>query len=86
VQARRQSTDLAKQLDQPFEHEEKLTAASKRQQEILTALDITKNQASPNVDDSIGELAAQSQAECTNVACEKALPRPRQRSVVAKLT
>jgi N12 class adenine-specific DNA methylase len=86
VQARRQSADLAKQLDQPFEHEEKLTAASKRHQEILTALDITKNQASPNVDDSIGELAAQSQGECTNVVCEKASPRPRQRSVVAKLT
>jgi hypothetical protein len=86
AQSRRQAADLAKQLDQPFEHEEKLAVATKRQHEIIAALDITKNQASPNVDDSIGELAAQSQGECTNVVCEKASPRPRQRSVVAKLT
>ena len=86
AQSCRQSADLAKQLDQPFEHEEKLVDATERQQEIIAALDITKNQASPNVDDSIGELAAQSQGECTNVVCEKASLRPRQRSVVAKLT
>jgi N12 class adenine-specific DNA methylase len=86
AQSSRQSADLTKQLDQPFEHEEKLATATKRQQEIIAALDITKNQASPNVDDSIGEVATQSQSECTNVVCEKASLRPRQRSVVAKLT
>jgi N12 class adenine-specific DNA methylase len=48
-QYHRQSEDLAKQLDQPFEHEGKLIAATKRQQEIITALDITKNQASASV-------------------------------------
>ena len=47
----RQSEDLAKQLNQPFEHEEKLSAATKRQQEIVTALDITKNQAAANVNE-----------------------------------
>ena len=44
-QYQRQSDDLTKQLNQPFEHEEKLTAATKRQQEIVAALDLTKNQA-----------------------------------------
>jgi hypothetical protein len=42
---------LTKQLDHPFEHTEKLVAATKRQQEIIAALDITKNQASPKVDE-----------------------------------
>jgi N12 class adenine-specific DNA methylase/phospholipid N-methyltransferase len=46
AQSCRQSADLAKQLDQPFEHEEKLVDATERQQEIIAALDITKNQAS----------------------------------------
>ncbi len=50
-QYRKQSEDLTKQLDHPFEHEEKLTTASKRQQEIVTALDITKNQASAKLDE-----------------------------------
>ena len=50
-QYRKQSEDLTKQLDHPFEHEEKLTVATTRQQEIVTALDITKNQASAMVSD-----------------------------------
>ena len=49
AQSQRQSADLTKQLDQPFEHEEKLVTATKRQQEISAALDITKNQASAAV-------------------------------------
>jgi hypothetical protein len=48
----RQKSDLAKQLDQPFEHEEKLVAATERQQEIIAALDITKNQAAASVAES----------------------------------
>ena len=47
AQSRRQSVDLTKQLEQPFEHEDKLTSAAKRQQDIITALDITKNQGAP---------------------------------------
>ena len=46
------SEDLTKQLDHAFEHDEKLTVATKRQQEIVNALDITKNQASAKVADS----------------------------------
>jgi N12 class adenine-specific DNA methylase len=49
AQSRRQSADLTKQLDQPFEHEGKLANAAKRQQEIIAALDITKNQASAQI-------------------------------------
>jgi hypothetical protein len=41
--------DLTNQFEQPFEHEEKLAAATKRQQEIVATLDITKNQASSTV-------------------------------------
>ncbi len=51
AQCRRQSADLGKQLDQPFEHAEKLAAAIKRQQEIIAALDITKNQAPASLDE-----------------------------------
>ncbi len=50
-QAHKQTEDLTKQLDHPFEHEEKLTVATKRQQEIVAALDITKNQASAKLDE-----------------------------------
>lgn len=53
TQSRRQSADLAKQLDQRFEHEERLFSVSKRQQEIVSALDITKNRASARVDEGI---------------------------------
>ena len=50
-QFHKQTEDLSKQLDHPFEHEEKHFAATKRQQEIVTALDITKNQASAKLDE-----------------------------------
>src|SRR5207244_12758572 len=56
-QYHRQKEDLAKQLDQPFEHEEKLATATKRQQEIVVALDITKNQASATVDEGVDQTA-----------------------------
>ena len=49
AQSRRQIVDLTNQFDQPFEHEEKLAVATKRQQEIVAALDITKNQASSTI-------------------------------------
>ena len=57
TQSRRQIVDLTNQLDQPFEHEEKLAAATKRQQEIVAALDITKNQASAAVDEGTEQVA-----------------------------
>ncbi len=49
AQSKRQSGDLAKQLEQPFEHHAKLTAATNRQQEIVSALDLTKNAAAASV-------------------------------------
>jgi len=48
-----QFPDVAKQPDQPFNHEEKLATAAKRQQEIIAALDITKNQAAATIDEGI---------------------------------
>jgi len=64
AQSRRQSADLAKQLDQPFDHEEKLATATKRQQEIITALDITKNQASAKLE-ADAEISIPSRSEST---------------------
>jgi N12 class adenine-specific DNA methylase len=81
-----QSADLAKQLDQPFEHEEKLATATKRQQEIITALDITKNQASPKVDESISEVSAESSVEAVKAGSTHTSTHARQAPVVAKLT
>jgi len=43
--------DLQAQSQQPFEHQEKLEAAEKRQHEIVAALDLAKNQASTQVDE-----------------------------------
>jgi hypothetical protein len=86
AQFRRQSADLTKQLDQPFEHEEKLATATKRQQEIITALDITKNQASPKIDESISEVSAESRAEAVNAGSTHISIHARQAPVVAKLT
>ena len=66
-QYRKQGEDLTKQLDHPFEHEEKLTVATKRQQEIVTALDITKNQASAKLDEG-SEQASESVEEAPQQA------------------
>lgn len=62
--------DLEAQSHQPFEHQEKLEAAEKRQHEIIAALDLTKNQASTQVDEQpeaetqpIGLAPESSQAE-----------------------
>jgi len=57
AQSRRQIVDLTNQFEQPFEHEEKLAVATKRQQEIVGALDITRNQASATVDEGTEQVA-----------------------------
>ncbi len=57
AQSQHQSADLTEQLDQPFEHEKKLVDATERQQEIVAALDITKNQAAASVAESAEENA-----------------------------
>lgn len=56
AQSRRQSAELAKQLDQPFEDEKKLDAAAKRQEEIVGALDITKNHVVTKLEDGLETL------------------------------
>ena len=60
-QFHRQSEDLSKQLGQPFEYEENLSTATKRQQGIVAALDITKNQASANVGEGAEQTDLQAQ-------------------------
>jgi hypothetical protein len=47
---RKRLADLTTQTDQPFEYNEKLTALLHRQQEITDALDLTKHQASSQLD------------------------------------
>jgi hypothetical protein len=66
-QFHRQSEDLSKQLGHPFEHEEKLATATKRQQEIVAALDITKNQASAKVDEGADQNSETVQEEPDNL-------------------
>ncbi len=51
----KQREGLTKQLGQPSEHEEKLVATTRRQGEIVAALDITKNHASAKVDEGQAE-------------------------------
>ena len=70
-QAHKQTEDLTKQLDHPFEHEEKLTVAAKRQQEIINALDVTKNQAPATVTDSPDESAEAVEEKSTQMAAKK---------------
>jgi hypothetical protein len=48
----KQRGDLTKQLGIPFEHDARISETTKRQQEIICALDITKNQATANVGDA----------------------------------
>ena len=75
-QCHKQSEDLTKQLGHPFEHVEKLTVATKRQQEIITALDITKNQASAKLDEGAEQSPEAIEEELTQSlrAKKKAAP------------
>jgi N12 class adenine-specific DNA methylase len=75
TQSRRQIVDLTNQLDQPFEHEEKLAMAAKRQQEIVAALDITKNQASSRVGQDTAQQECEAlEAEQNQMVCEAMRP------------
>ena len=78
VQSRRQIVDLANQFEQPFEHVEKLAAAAKRQQEIVAALDITKNQASSKV----GQDGALQECEALEAKPKQSVREALQRSHV----
>jgi N12 class adenine-specific DNA methylase/adenine-specific DNA methylase len=75
-QLHRQHEDLAKQIGQPFEHEERLSAANNRQQEIVSALDITKNQASATLDEGPAEqLSAEPLAQRNAVPARRAVTK-----------
>jgi hypothetical protein len=75
AQSRRQIVDLTNQFEQPFEHEEKLATATKRQQEIVTALDITKNQASSRIGQHTAQQECQAlEAEQNQMVCEAMRP------------
>jgi SAM-dependent methyltransferase len=52
---RKRIEDLKLQTDQPFEYDEKLTALSRRQDEIEDQLDLTKNQVAAQLDDGFTE-------------------------------
>jgi hypothetical protein len=75
--------ELQAQSQQPFEHQQKLEAAEKRQQEIVAALDLEKNQASARVDEqpdaettSMGEqLSTVAPGTCQNVTEDAAVRR-----------
>ena len=70
-QCHKQTEDLTKQLEQPFEHEEKLAMATTRQQEIVNALDITKNQAATTIADSPEECGEIVEEMSDQVKAEK---------------
>jgi N12 class adenine-specific DNA methylase/predicted O-methyltransferase YrrM len=50
AESEKHKRELESKVGQPFEYEEKLQSLSVRQQEIVKALDITKNQASSDLD------------------------------------
>ncbi len=79
AKSQRHAADLAKQLEQPFEHEEKLAAATIRQQEIVTALDITKNQAASSVAEE-QKVESVETLEPMNPRSEEQLPSPGRRA------
>ena len=60
---RKRIADLAAQNDQPFEYEERLSTLICRQQEIADALDLTKNQASAQLDADISKEPAPAEDE-----------------------
>jgi N12 class adenine-specific DNA methylase len=68
----KKKTELESKIGQPFEHEEKLQSLAQRQQEIVKALDLTKNQASNNLDSAdSAETNSQSLAEGQKEANER---------------
>lgn len=60
---RKRAVDLQVQTEHPFEYEEKLSTLCKRQDEIEDALDLTKNQASAQLDTVSSDEASSGQVE-----------------------
>ena len=57
-QCRKWLTDLHGQVDQPFEYAERLAQWSQRQQELVEALDLSKNQTGAIIDASANAQVA----------------------------
>jgi len=56
--AKKQGTELATKVGQPFEHEERLAELARRQEGIIKKLDLTKNQAASQMDTDVSENQA----------------------------
>ena len=56
-------TNLTGQMGQPFEYGERLTALRRRQQELTEALDLTKNQASAQLDSDGGPAVVEPESD-----------------------
>lgn len=63
-ECRKRMAELAAKVGEPFDHEAKLKSLSQRQEEIVKALDLTRNQASNKLD-------ANSPADIEETASEK---------------
>ncbi len=71
VDTRKRIEDLKVQTEQPFEYQEKLVALSRRQDEIESLLDLTRNQAAAQLDTAATETITESEhSEETELAGE----------------
>jgi hypothetical protein len=77
AESEKHKRELESKIGQPFEYDEKLQSLSLRQQEIVKALDITKNQASSDLDS-----ANPSERESVSVAVDQTPETRRGVSVV----
>jgi N12 class adenine-specific DNA methylase len=72
VATQKRLADLAAQVAQPFEYEDRLTSLSRRQQEIEDALDLTKNQAGTQREDealpATLEIESETEKEVAQIA------------------
>src|SRR5206468_2925437 len=73
-ETKKRIADLSIQSEQPFEYGEKLSSLIKRQQEITDSLDLTKNQASSQLESEAPEQAAAPSEESALVAREIDFP------------
>jgi len=66
AEARQQSEKLAAKIGQPFEHDDRLAELARRQDEIVKQLDLTRNQASSQMDSSETQTETQQTSDATN--------------------
>ena len=66
TEARQQSEKLTAKIGQPFEHDDRLAELARRQDEIIKQLDLTRNQASSQMDSSETQTETQQTSDATN--------------------